>query len=285
MCRPRLRASGDSRVRLAVTQQNAHARSTPGAAGSRGPSSGSPGRFRTRTSGSRAPSNLAPRLSNAGSLPPQNRGVTSLFGATQQPGGCGLGPQGGVEVRPRRGPRPLTWALSTCPLTMSRKTLGPAAAMAGRPRKPPRFRARLLSGAGVALETDGVARRTRFLKARPSRRRAYVGGGAQAQPAAPPFTGNAGRVHARQGRAWGPGCGSPPTAQSRDTRSPAPPSAERAPDSGLRRRSAGRRRCGSVWRRRRGASPSGRGDAPVGLLGSSSPKRLLNKDGGTSKNT
>lgn len=27
-------------------------------------------------------------------------------------------------------PRPLTWALSTCPLTMSRKTLGPAAAMA-----------------------------------------------------------------------------------------------------------------------------------------------------------
>lgn len=27
--------------------------------------------------------------------------------------------------------RPLTWALSTCPLTMSRNTLGPAAAIAG----------------------------------------------------------------------------------------------------------------------------------------------------------
>ena len=27
--------------------------------------------------------------------------------------------------------QPLTWALSTCPLTMSRKTLGPAAAIAG----------------------------------------------------------------------------------------------------------------------------------------------------------
>lgn len=50
--------------------------------------------------------------------------------------------------RPRRGPWPLTWALSTCPLTMSRKTLGPADAMAGGARKATRLRARLLRRRG-----------------------------------------------------------------------------------------------------------------------------------------
>lgn len=93
--------------------------------------------------------------------------MTSLFGATQQPGRWrdGLGKPGG---RARHGPRPLTWALSTCPLTISRKTLGPAAAIAGVAGNRPRLRARQLRGALVALETDGVACGTRFFEAGPS---------------------------------------------------------------------------------------------------------------------
>lgn len=81
------------------------------------------------------------------------------------------------------GPRPLTWALSTCPLTMSRKTLGPAAAMAGLGAQETTPAARgAAKRCRVALETDGVARGTHFV-GRHLRERKHGCGSAQAQPA------------------------------------------------------------------------------------------------------
>ena len=109
---------------------------------------------------------------------------------------------------PGQGRRPLTWALSTCPLTMSRKTLGtPAAIVKGTRGKPPRLRAHLLVGALVALETDGVARGTSFLEAGNLRKRVPVGGGAQAQPVALPRYGNAGTAREALGAGLGRGGG------------------------------------------------------------------------------
>lgn len=86
---------------------------------------------------------------------------------------------------------------------MSRKTLGPAAAMAGGTRKLPGCARDCLRGARVALETDGMARGTCLLEAGSSRSWVYVGDGAQAQPAAPALSETAGRIHATPGtRVW-----------------------------------------------------------------------------------
>lgn len=58
--------------------------------------------------------------------------------------------------------RQLTWALSTCPLTMSRKTLGLAAAIAPPGQETRAGRAPLPGGPWVALETDGKPSGTNF---------------------------------------------------------------------------------------------------------------------------
>lgn len=107
--------------------------------------------------GTEGPRVLAPRVSHAGSLAfPRRLGVAPRAGH----GGQGSQRDKGGPW----GPRPLTWALSTCPFTMTRKTLGPAAAMAGLRSVARRRR--------VALETDGVARGTSFPDAGASRGRA-----------------------------------------------------------------------------------------------------------------
>lgn len=61
-----------------------------------------------------------------------------------------------------QGARQLTWALSTCPLTMSKKTLGLAAAIAQLGRETRAGRAPSPGGSWVALETDGKPSGTNF---------------------------------------------------------------------------------------------------------------------------
>lgn len=207
--------------------------------------------------------------------------MTRLSGATQQPGGAGRAPAGS---------RPLTWALSTCPLTMSRKTLGPAAAMAGSGRGGDPAARALLRGAGCPGNRRRAARDTFSGRGGPQRRRVRARGGAQAQsrrpaggrsPVFPRLSGTPGPVRARPGLGRGPiveNAAPPDPVTPAGVRAPglrpAPPRSAAAPTAVRRERPLWRRGEGAAGARRPGWERGGLGARLCGVCGSSAVRRV-----------